>query len=85
MLNQSEIISLIVHYPQSGYRTFKGYYLNYVTKYLRGHFPTLPSYTRFIELEQEVLMPLTAFMKHRCQTGRGVAFVDSTPLRVCHN
>lgn len=31
------------------------------------------------------MVPLTAFMKTRCGTSQGIAFVDSTPLRVCKN
>ena len=44
------------------------------------------SYNRFIELLPDVLMPLTCFMQTRCKTSQnGIAFIDSTPLRVCKN
>ncbi|MEO0310362.1 MAG: hypothetical protein RIQ89_19, partial [Bacteroidota bacterium] len=33
----------------------------------------------------DILIPLTFFMKSRCATGDGIAFIDSTPLRVCDN
>ena len=33
----------------------------------------------------EILVPLSYFMKSRCEEGNGIAFVDSTPLRVCKN
>ena len=59
--------------------------MKYVQKHLQGYFPTLPSYNRFIELMSEILIPLTAFMQSRCHQGNGIAFVDSTPLRVCQN
>lgn len=32
-----------------------------------------------------VLLPLTLFMQQRCETGRGIAFIDATPLKVCEN
>lgn len=84
-ISHSEIMTLVVYYHQSGYRTFKWFYQKYVRKQLSGYFPKLPSYGRFIELMPEILIPLTAFMQNRCQSGNGVAFVDATPLRVCQN
>ncbi len=84
-LGESEIMTVLMHYHQAGYRTFKGYYERHVTAFLKGHFPQLPSYQRFIELMPRVLLPLTLFMQQRCQPGRGIAFIDSTPLKVCEN
>ncbi len=53
--------------------------------HLRSEFPHLVSYNRFVELMPRVLMPLLAYF-HWCK-GRctGISFVDSTPLKVCHN
>ena len=49
-------------------------------------FPRQVSYNRFIELEKEVLLPLTIFIKKvLLGTCTGINFVDSTPLRVCRN
>ena len=53
--------------------------------YWRQAFPGLPSYNRFVELQADVLNPLAAFMQSRCAKSRGIAFVDSTALRVCEN
>lgn len=48
--------------------------------------PRLVSYNRFVELEKEVLLPLTLFIKKvLLGTCTGISFVDSTPLRVCRN
>ena len=84
-ISTSEIITLIIYYHQSGYGTFKWFYLRYLPKNLSKYFPGTPSYNRFIELLPEVIVPLTAFMQSRCGKGEGIAFVDSTPLRVCKN
>lgn len=84
-LSASEIMTILVHYHQIGYRTFKWFYQRYVAVNLKSHFPQLPSYQRFIELMPRVLIPLTLFMHQRCQQGRGIAFIDSTPLRVCES
>jgi len=84
-LSQSEIITIIIHFHQSGYRTFKWFYEKHVCKILNKEFPKRLSYNRFIELLPEVLAPLSCFMQSRCGKGEGIAFVDSTPLRVCKN
>jgi len=81
----SEMITLLVYYHQSGYRTFKWFYQNHVRKHWLSAFPNLLSYNRFIELIPNLLGPLTAFMKSRCRTSKGIAFVDSTSLCVCKN
>lgn len=82
---ESEIITLVVCYHLSGYRTLKWFYLKHVKDLWLEYFPGLPSYNRFIELLPEVLMPIAAFMQSRCGVGKGIAFIDSTPLSVCKN
>ena len=82
---ESEIITRVVCYHLSGYRTFKGFYLRFAQKYGLADFPGLPSYNRFIELMPDVLIPIAAFMQSRCGKGKGIAFIDSTPLCVCKN
>jgi len=82
---ESEIITLVVCYHLSGYRTFKWFYQRLVLKYWLANFPGLPSYNRFVELMSDVLMPIAAFMQSRCGMGKGIAFIDSTSLCVCKN
>jgi hypothetical protein len=84
-VSHSEVITFVVYFHQMGYRTFKWFYQKYAVKHLSSEFPTLPRYNCFIELMSEVLIPLTAFMQNRCQLGKGIAFVDAAPLRVCQN
>ena len=84
-LGSSEIITIVVCYHQSGYKTFKWFYERYVCQRLRSAFPGLVSYNRFIEFLPTILIPLTCFMQSRCPPGNGIAFIDSTPLRVCEN
>jgi hypothetical protein len=62
----------------------KHYYQKCVCKHLPHLFPRRVSYNRFIELEKEVLLPLTIFIKQVLLSEcTGISFVDSTPLRVC--
>ena len=84
-LSTSEIMTLVIHFHQEGYRDFKHYYQNHVVQHLAAEFPKLVSYTRFVELIPSVLAPLCAYLQKRFGRCTGIAFVDSTPLAVCHN
>ena len=77
---------IMVLFHDSGYRCLKHFYLEKVCKHLRGLFPKVVSYNRFVELERDVAIPLALFIK-KVLLGRctGISFVDSTPLRVCRN
>ena len=53
---------------------------------LKHLFTRQVSYNRFVELEKEVLLPMTIFIKKvLLGTYTGISFVDSTPLHVCRN
>jgi DDE family transposase len=82
-LSLSEVMTIEITFHQSGYRTFKHYYTRYVTHFLRWAFPRLVSYNRFVELLQEALVPLCAYLQTRKGHRQGVAFIDSTLLAVC--
>jgi len=81
----SEIMTILVHFHRTSYRTFKAYYTEHVMKHLRGHFPRLVSYNRFVELMPRALVPLACYLHSRRGRSTGIAFVDSTPLSVCRN
>ena len=80
-----EVMTILVLFHDSAYRTFKDYYVRHVRPNLRGEFPGLPSYNRFVEQIPGALAGLTAFLQTRFADGDGLAFADSTALRVCHN
>ncbi len=40
---------------------------------------------RFVELESMAALPLTAFLLTRFGPCTGISFIDSTPIKVCHN
>ena len=82
----SEIMTILIHFHQSHYRNFKAYYGRYVRRYLHADFPTLVSYQRFVEYIPSALGPLAIYLKTRCLGPcTGISFIDSTPLKVCHN
>ena len=85
-MNDMEIIVILILFHSGGFRCFKHYYKEYVCKHLAYLFPRRVSYNRFVELEKEVLLQLTVFIKEvLLGTCTGISFVDSTPLRVCRN
>jgi hypothetical protein len=83
-LSTSEMMTIIILFHQSNYRTFKHFYA-FVCQHLRKEFPKLISYSRFVYLTKMLFVPLFAYLLHRKGTITGIAFVDSTSITVCHN
>ena len=84
-LSVSEVMTILILFQTSGFRTLKFFYLHYVCQHLTRAFPHRVSYSRFVELEAETLLPLAAFLTTRLGRCTGLSFIDSTPLKVCHN
>jgi Transposase DDE domain len=85
-LTDSEIITILIFFHYGSFTNFKHYYNHYVKEHLGDCFPTLVSYNRFIELQQRVAVPMMLFLKINCLgKSRGINFVDSTHIKVCHN
>ncbi len=85
-LHISEVLTILIYFHQTtGFRNFKGYYNLYIRKYLRKAFPQAVSYGRFIELIPNTVFHLCAYLSTRKGRVTGISFVDSTPLKVCHN
>ena len=85
-MSYAEIMVILIRFHSGGFRCFKHYYKEYVCKHLKHLFPRQVSYNHFVELEKEVLLPVTIFIKKvLLGTCTGISFVDSTPLRVCRN
>jgi len=84
-LSLSEMMTLLVFFHFSGYRTFKQYYQIYVTGVLRNYFPRIPSYSRFVQLTPGTLFAIFCFSQTVLGLSSGISFIDSTLLTVCHN
>ena len=54
---------ILILFHSGGFRCFKHNYKEYVCKHLKHLFPRQVSYNRFVELEKEVLLPMTIFIK----------------------
>lgn len=81
-LYPSEVMTLLIAFHQSGYRTLKHFHENHVCVYWRAEFPHLVSYCRFVQLQREVLPLLMLYLHEHLGECSGTSFVASTRLRV---
>lgn len=82
-LKVSEVMTIVIAFHGSGFRTFKEFYTLCVLPHWRRAFPHLVSYSRFVELMPWCLMRLCCLLHARRGVVTGIAFIDSTPLEVC--
>lgn len=85
-LSSSEIITILIYFHHSGFRTFKDYYNVWIRGFNASAFKKLVSYHRFLELSQRHLLTLFVFTSiNRIGESNGISFIDSTPIKVCNN
>ena len=82
-MSDSEIITILILFHLSGYRTLKAFYTQMICKEWRQHFPVVLSYNRFVEREQMVSLKLYLFLNNCCLGDcTGISIIDSTSIRV---
>lgn len=85
-LSDSELMTLLITFHFGQFSNLKAFYCFYAQPHLRDCFPNLVSYNRFVELQKRVAVPLMLFLKtQRLGKTRGINFIDSTHIKVCHN
>lgn len=65
-MSKAEIIMIMILFHSSGYRCLKHFYLEEICKHKRHLFPNVVSYNRFVELEREVAIPMSAKIRNFC-------------------
>ena len=82
-MNLSEIMSIIIAFHFSKFRTFKDFYFlgSFI---LKKYFPKIVSYNRFIELMPRAIFPLFCLLQGELKPCSGISFIDSTILSSCH-
>jgi hypothetical protein len=81
----SEIMAISIYYHASRFKSFKDYYNVLIKGYERSCFTNVVSYGRFIELRQNMMVPLLLFIKTRALGNcNGISIIDSTTLEICH-
>lgn len=84
-LSVSEMMTILIAFQTSNYRTFKHFYL-YLLVHHRHDFPDLVCYERFVRRIPTTMLPLFAYLVTRCLGPvTGISFIDSTAIKVCHN
>jgi hypothetical protein len=83
-LRLSEVMTILIYFHLSGMKTFKQYYL-LLQNGFKHLFPSLVSYSRFVELIPSALIPLCSFLEFSKGECTGLSIIDSTPIIVCHN
>lgn len=83
-LSPSEMMTIVILFHQSNFRTFKHFY-SFVCQHLRKEFPKLISYNRFVHIKKQLFVPLFMYLLHKRGAVTGISFVDATSIRVCHN
>lgn len=84
-LSSSEILTILIYFHHSKFKTFKDYYNIWIRGLNKSAFTKLVSYNRFIELSHKNIFTLFSFVsniKNKCD---GISFIDSTPIKVCNN
>jgi hypothetical protein len=86
-LSDSEIMTICVYFHYSGFKTFKDYYIKSILRYHKSEFKNLVSYSRFVELKQEIALDLGVLALLLCHINKctGTSFIDSFSLPICHN
>ena len=84
-MTTSERMTIVIAFHQSNHRDFKNFYIGLVQRYWAEFFPELLSYTRFINTMSDLIVPMCAYFQTVKGKPTGIAFVDSTSLKVCHN
>ncbi|MDM8553829.1 transposase [Desulfococcaceae bacterium HSG7] len=84
-MSLSVIMTIVVLSHCSDYRTFKKFYTGFIKEYHAEAFPDPVSYNRFIELKGSALIPLCSCLNQKKGWATGIAFVDSTSIKVSDN
>ena len=88
ILTPSEIILILLMFPNSNYKYFKWFYIEKVCGNYNSYFKQLPSYNRFLELIPRVLLVMLRFLQYTMYIFRkrsSIEYIDSTKMQVCHN
>jgi IS5 family transposase len=84
-MSESEMMTLMILFHVSHYRTFKDFYIDCVLGSLTDCFPKAVSYPRFVALMPRLLEPLTAYVLSKTGKQTHLYYIDSTKMVVCHN
>ena len=85
MMRVDQVATIILLYHASHFVNFKVFYIEYARKFLRRMFPKMPGYSWFLRMRPDALLFLLKYMQSKTKQNTGVNYIDSTPIKVCHN
>ena len=84
-MSLSEIMTILMMFHLSKMKTFKDFYFKIIRVYFKSYFPKLLSYNRFLEWIPRTAFAFATLFQLTCGKCTGISFIDSMPLKVCHN
>ena len=84
-LSISEKLLIVVLYHLKGFKNFKYYYQYAVEIKYKSLFKEVLCYDRFIQIMANLLLPLSILLQFLFGEARGIHFLDTTKLSICHS
>lgn len=84
-MSLSEMLTIMVLFHFSPCKNFKYFYTFHIAYFHKQDFPTLLSYTRFVQLMPRLFIPLCLLLQNLFGEKTGTYIADATSLPVCHN
>ena len=83
-LTNGEIMTIMLMFHESPFKNFKYFYKFCMPLYF-PEFPKMPTYERFVFLMSRVLYLFVILLTCMLRKDSKLAYVDSTPISVCHD
>ena len=80
-ISDIKILAIMIMSHLYGSTNFKSFYELYLPKIFRK----LPEYSWFMRLRERVIIDLICYLQFHCVSTGKCFFIDSTPMKVCHN
>jgi hypothetical protein len=84
-MSLSEMLTIMVLFHFSPCKNFKYFYISYLIHFHKQDFPTLVSYSRFVQLMPRFFVPFCILLQSLFGEKTGTYIADATSLPVCHN
>lgn len=84
-MSLSEVMTIMILFQMSHYRTFKDFYKDCLSTRFKREFPKLLSYNRLVELMPWAAMPLYVLANSLTGAQTERYYIDSTKIEVCDN
>jgi hypothetical protein len=84
-MSLAEQMTVVIMYHSSYAKNFKYFYKTYIEYIHKKDFPKALSYSRFVALMPRLFMPLNILVHTLFGKKTGTYFIDTSPIKVCHN